>query len=232
MKDAVFKGNAALWAAVARFNAPRAEDFAPESLPEEAAALLRAGTLARLESSRAGRVLVRSWLLGHWGATPGFADFADERRRLALLGQDVLRRLAVVYGGCLYAREAARCVRREETAAMRALLGAHYGYVLSRGRLLVMRGGEYFSAFKKELPLPERMAGAGFHALRLCLALWPAALLRLAAFRLPEELRPVADAPPGGKVKPAEADLTEFVWMDVKKLLLAEVAPQWQACFA
>ncbi|MDR2504446.1 MAG: SctK family type III secretion system sorting platform protein [Deltaproteobacteria bacterium] len=232
MKDAAVKGNAALWAAVARFNAPRAEDFAPESLPEESAALLRAGTLARLEASRAGRALVRAWLLRHWGAEPGFADFADERRRLALLGRDVLRRLALVYGGCLYAREAALCVRREEAAALRALLGEHYAYVLSRGRLLVMRGSEYFSAFKKNLPLPERMAGAGFHALRLCLAFWPADLFRLASCRLPAELRPAAKAASGGRVKPAEAALAELVWTDVKKLLLVEVAPQWQACFA
>jgi hypothetical protein len=71
------------------------------------------------------------------------------------------------------------------------------------------------------------MRAAGFAALRLCAADWPPPLRRLAEPRLPPELRA------SGKRLPAlPREALPVIWLDVKKLLLREVAPQWQACFA
>jgi len=213
-----------LLAAVARFNAPGLEQFDPEALPARPAALLKDGTLQKLGRGRAGRAMVRAWLFRQLGAEEGFTDFSEERRRLAFLAKETLSGLALVYGACIYAPEAARLIKREEAAALRGLLGGHYEYTLSRGRFQVRRAGEYFASFRPGAPLPERLAEAGYSALRLCLADWPEALFRLAAPRLPAPLRLAAD-------KEAAPMLPVF-WADLKKLLLTRVAPQWQTCFA
>jgi hypothetical protein len=214
----------ALLAAVARFNAPLMRDFDPAALPDHAAKLLASGALGKLEGSRAGRCWTRAWIFGQLGIVGVFTDFAEERRRLALLDRETISSLALTYGGCLYAQDAARCVRREEVAALRAALGLHYTYVLSRGRFQMQRARDCFTLFMPDAPLPERMAGAGFAALRLCLDDWPEKLRKLAAPRLPEALRGPADK--------KNLPLLELFWADLKKLLLTEVAPQWQTCFA
>jgi hypothetical protein len=227
----VTRDKAALLAAILRFNAPDSASFTPEALPEEAARLLREGALSRLEGSRAGKALVRAYLFRQSGLadTSFFWDFRDERRRLALLEQGVLSGLASLYGGCLYAPEAAKCVRRDEALALRAALGAHYDYVLSRGRFQMQRAREYFSLFRfrQPLSLPERMRAAGFAALHLCMADWPPPLRQRALLRLPPEARA---AEPG--LPPCAGETLSVIWQDLKKLLLSEVAPQWQACFA
>ena len=229
--------NPALLAAIIRFNAPGVCDFAPEALPAPAEALLRNGALRRLESTRAGRTLVSAWLRRQLGVMGVFTDFQEETRRLALLDRKTLSSLALIYGACVYAQEAARMVRREDTMALRASLGSYYDYALSRGRFQMQRAREFFAAFRREDPLPGRMAAAGFTALCHCLASWPEPLARLAAPRLPAELRSSL-AEPGGGARgegfwaPDHAVTPDFFWTDLKKLLLSEVAPQWQACFA
>ncbi|MDR3073251.1 MAG: hypothetical protein LBV01_00830 [Deltaproteobacteria bacterium] len=220
-----------LLAALARFHAPRADDFAAACLTEEAAGLLRNGVLQRLEGSRAGKALVRTYLFRHSGlADPEpvpFTDFHDERRRLALLDRQTLTRLALLYGACLYAPQAAQCIRRDEALTLRAALGPDYGYALSRGRFQMQRARACFEGFRPDLALPARMRAAGFAALRLCMADWPPALRRHAAPLLPEELRaPDRDDPP------CDRETLAIIWLDLKKLLLKEAAPQWQACFA
>ena len=212
-----------LLAAVARFNAPGIDDFDPEALPALPASLLRDGTLAKLGGSRMGKAMVRAWILRQLDAQEVFTDFSEERRRLALLEKETLASLALIYGACIYAQEAARLIKREDVAELRALLGAQYEYVLSRGRFQMRQAGEYFACFMIGAPLPKRMAEAGFAALRLCLADWPDALLRLAAPRLPGALRLPADI---------NAALLPVFWADLKKLLLTQVAPRWQTCFA
>jgi hypothetical protein len=226
----VTRDRAALLAAILRFNAPDSASFVPDALPEEAAQLLRTGVLSRLEGSRAGKALVRAYLFRQSGlsGTSFFWDFREERRRLALLDQEVLTGLAGLYGGCLYASEAARCVRRDEVLALRAALGIHYDYVLSRGRFQLQRAREYFALlkFRQPLTLPERMRAAGFAALRLCMTDWPSPLRQMALLRLPVETRAAPDLPP------CAAETLSVIWLDLKKLLLSEVAPQWQVCFA
>jgi hypothetical protein len=217
-----------LAAAVLRFNAPTAADFAPDALPETAQRLLREGVLTRLEGSRAGRVMVRAYLLrlSESGRAPLFLDFREERRRLALLPRETLSRLAGLCGACIYAPEASRCVRRDEVLSLRAAIGSDYDHILTRGRFQLAESRARFADFLPESPLPERMRAAGFAALRLCLSDWPPSLLRPAGPRLPEELRAGA-----GSTPPLPADALPVIWLGVKKLLIKEVAPQWQACF-
>ncbi|MCL2029118.1 MAG: SctK family type III secretion system sorting platform protein [Deltaproteobacteria bacterium] len=221
---ASLKENPELLAAVARFNAPGLDDFDPQALPGLPAALLRDGTLKKLGAGRGGGAMIRAWLFRQLGAKEAFTDFGEERRRLALLEKETLNSLALVYGACIHAREAACLIKREEVAALRGLLGAHYEYALSRGRLQTRQAGDYFASFRPGEPLAQRMAEAGFAALRRCLADWPEDLFRLAAPRLPAALRLPAD----GKSAP----LLPVFWADLKKLLLTQVAPQWQTCFA
>ena len=213
-----------LLAAIIRFNAPRAGDFDPEALPDLPSALQQSGTLQKLEGSRSGKAMIRAWIFRQLGGHGVFTDFSQERHRLALLEKETLTSLALVYGACIYAKEVAGQVRREEVAAMHSTLGAHYAYVLSRGRFQMRQANEYFTSFMPGAPLPERMAEAGFAALRLCLADWPENLRRLAAPRLPGALRVPADA--------RSAPLLPIFWADLKKLLLTQVEPRWQACFA
>jgi len=210
-----------LLAAVARFNAPDIGAFDHSALP---AALKKNGTLQILRGSRAGRAMTRAWLFRQMGAPGAFTDFSEERRRLALLEKETLSSLARVYGACIYAEDAARIIRREEVMALRGFLGAHYEYALSRGRFQTRRAGSRFASFMPGAPLPERMAEAGFTALRQCLADWPEELFRLAAPRLPVALRRPADE--------GFAPLLPVFWADMKKLLLTRVAPEWQTCFA
>jgi hypothetical protein len=109
-------------------------------------------------------------------------------------------------------------------AALRSLLGAHYEYALSRGRLQMRQASSHFASFMSGAPLPERMAEAGFTALRLCLADWPEDLFRLATPSLPPLLRLPADR--------RIAHLLPVFWADLKKLLITQVEPRWQPCFA
>jgi len=213
-----------LLAAVARFNAPEIGDFAPEALPTLPAALLQDGTLQKLGGSRAGKAMIRAWIFRQLGAKGIFTDFSEERRRLALLEKETLSRLALAYGACIYAQEAALLIKREEVAGLRALLGAHYEYALSRGRFQMRQAAGYFASFMPGAPLSDRMAEAGFTALRLCLADWPEDLIRLAAPRLPCALRLPADT--------SAAPLLPVFWTDLKKLLITQVDPRWQTCFA
>ncbi|MDR2051348.1 MAG: Yop proteins translocation protein K [Deltaproteobacteria bacterium] len=225
----LLKNGGDLLAAILRFNAPPAARFFPDALPEPAARLLREGTLAGLEGSRAGRARVRAYLLRQAGADPEnfFLDFRDKRRRLALLERETLVRLASLCGACIYAPEASRCVLRKEVLTLRAALGPDYDHILSRGRFQWEQSRACFKTFRPESPLPERMRAAGQAALRLCMADWPQALRRRADPLLPAELRSA-----GNKALSCPADFLPGIWLDVKKLLLKEVAPQWQACFA
>ena len=213
-----------LLAAVARFNAPEIGDFAPEALPSLPAALQRDGTLQSLGGSRAGKAVVRAWIFRQLDVNGVFTDFSEERRRLALLEKETLACLGLVYGACLYAQEAALLIKRDEVAVLRGLLGGHYEYVLSRGRFQMRQAAGYFASFMSGVPLPERMAETGFAAMRLCLADWPAELFRMAAPRLPSALRIPADT--------SAASLLPVFWADLKKLLITQVAPRWQPCFA
>jgi len=221
---ALLKENPALLAAVARFNAPEIGDFDPDALPALPAALLRDGTLRKLDNSRAGKVMIRAWLFRQLGVKGIFTDFREERRRLALPGKQTLSDLALAYGACIYAQEVARLIKREEVAAMRALLGAQYEYALAGGRFQMRQAADRFSSFMPGAPLPQRMAEAGFTALRVCIADWPEELFRLAAPRLPAALRRRTD---NGAVP-----LRSLFWADLKKLLLTRVEPRWQTCFA
>jgi hypothetical protein len=209
---------------MARFNAPGIGDFDPEALPALPAALQRDGTLQTLGGSRAGKSLIRAWIFRQLGGKGAFTDFCEERRRLALLDKETLSGLALAYGACIYAEEAARLIKREEVAALRALLGARYSYALSGGRFRMRQAGGYFASFMSGAPLPERMAEAGFVALRRCIADWPEPLFRLAAPRLPGALRLPAET--------GSAPLLSVFWADVKHLLLTRVEPRWQPCFA
>jgi hypothetical protein len=212
-----------LLAAVARFNAPGIGDFAPEVLPALPAALQRDGRLQKLGGSRAGKAMTRAWIFRQLGAKGGFTDFNEERRRLALLEKETLSSLALAYGACVYAQEIARLIKREEVAGLRSLLGAHYEYALSRGRFQMRQAADYFASFMPDALLPDRMAEAGFTAMRLCLADWPEDLIRLAAPRLPGALRLPADT--------NAAPLLPVFWADLKKLLITQVDPRWQTCF-
>jgi hypothetical protein len=220
----LLKENPALLTAVARFNAPEIGDFDPQALPDIPAALQREGTLEKLAASKAGKVMTRAWIFGRLGAENGFTDFGEERRRLALLGKETLSALALVYGACVHGQEISLLVKKEEVASLRALLGASYQYTLTKGRFQTRKAGAYLTGILPGAPLPERIAEAGFAALRRCIADWPKDLFRLAVPRLPAALRLPAEA--------SSAPLLSVFWEDLKNILINQVDPRWKTCFA
>lgn len=223
--DALLAEGNALWPAVMRCNAhPRrtaAETAAEGPLPASARAELE-GWLAQIpDSARGGEVRTEAEF---------FWDFSEDSRKLALLDDGQLARLAEVAGVTLHAPALARIVEREARRACREALGAElFDYAQTRGQYRTGAAGDIVARRDTELPLPERCRAHGWLALYFCSLRWPKEL-RLMFFRRLARLSGAS----GATVSLGNAlgdTAWQALWRLLKKCLLREVAPAWKPYF-
>jgi hypothetical protein len=232
----LLRNNPALFTRILQFNLPKSSAFIPERLSGQAKLLRESGVLKILESSPRGASLVRSYLYKNSPQSPGtearaeepafFTDFQEERHRLALLGQEQLQELSMLFGAGVYAQVIAGIIRRDEVLALRAFLGAFYGYALLRGRFQLGRARGLFKHSGQGLPLTERIAAAGLEALQICLYDCPETLRDRARPFFPQFFR----GWPGHIEKTAEN--LNIIWANLKKILLQELTPSCRPFFA
>ncbi|MBO4300970.1 MAG: SctK family type III secretion system sorting platform protein, partial [Desulfovibrio sp.] len=103
-----------------------------------------------------------------------FWDFSEDSRKLALLDDDQLSRLAAVVGVALHAPALARIITRKERLACREALGDElFDYALVRGQYQSGEATTIVAQRDLEVPLPERCRRHGWLALYLCSLPWP-----------------------------------------------------------
>lgn len=187
-------------------------------IPDALAALPNAEALWRQEAVRR-RFGVASV------AEPDFWDFENEAFRLALLEATTLHRLIMTFGVAVLAPELCRLLRREDVRDARERLGeALYAYALHRARFQVngavvppdIRGPQ-------GAPVDVRARAVGEWGLHAVTAGWPEVLRR--CFALTDSL-PVTASEPG-----LDPEGQRQLWIELKKVLLKEVAPAWAPCF-
>ena len=221
--DAQLAEGNALWPAIMRCNAH------PCATKNEAAGLLSLDALASLEA----------WLAqlpdsGRDGEMPKdavfFWDFSEDSRKLFLLDDGLIERLAEVAGVTLHAPALARIVAREERRACREALGAElFDYAQSRGQYRTGAAGDIVARRDTELPLPERCRAHGWLALNLCSLRWPKELRRLFLLRLARLSGEIGTAVSLGNGLSDTA--WQALWRMLKKCLLGEVSPSWKPYF-
>ena len=153
-----------------------------------------------------------------------FWDFSEPSRCLALLDTATLDELTLFYGASLHAQEIARTIMGKDMVLLREHLGKRvHEYALHRGQYQTPWGRKIFLGRHHVLPLAQRARLHGQEALGLLLSTWPAALQS----RVPARMReaPAAELP-------SSPEVHQGIWFDMKRLLLKEVAPTWQPCFA
>lgn len=164
---------------------------------------------------------------------PPFWDFSEESRRLALLPAAVLKHLANTFGATLHGETIAHTLWHQDVTDIRQGLGKTlYDYVLHRGRYQTgnaMR--QFFLTRNQELPLAEKVRLHGQLALEACCAVWPEALRMHAGCHLGEALPFLNADKPLDAEKHKDMPPADMLWLDLKKLLLKEVAPQWAHYF-
>lgn len=210
-----------LWEAMIRANSRKGSASLSARKADECSALFgsRASTLLTWLTERPDRVPANGS-----ESDPGFWDYAEESRRLALLDTESLGALCRLSGVALHAREIAHILRRDELLALRAGIGEDmYRYALYRGQYQLGGVRRLFAGLHPMMPLAERCALHGNMTLRLVASLWPEEL----SSRFLPSLSPLS-----GEELPAfgGAELREL-WIALKKLLLREVAPSWAPCF-
>lgn len=221
--DAQLAEGNALWPAMMRCNAH------PCPAKQEAAGPLSPDALASL----------RTWLAqipdsGRDGELPEdavfFWDFGEDSRKLFLLDDGELERLADVAGVTLHAPALARIVAREERRICREALGAElFDYAQSRGQYRTGAAGDIVARRDKELPLPERCRAHGWLALYFCSLRWPKELRRVFLHRLARLSGEIGTTVSLGNGLSDTA--WQALWRMLKKCLLGEVAPSWKPYF-
>ncbi|MDR2788755.1 MAG: hypothetical protein LBD06_10475 [Candidatus Accumulibacter sp.] len=192
-----------------------------------------------------------------WTAPPAAASrtmiwcFAPRPNRLAFLPPPLLARLQLYWNAAVWAEDLARIIERERLARIMARIGPEvYRYAVRRGRFQL---GGLRALFRQDGKAEERTGeqagddaraggktGIGQEAgeaqwlaegfrrpgermLALCVAQWPEEL-RVAWENRWRRIRPEAPPP---------VDIARFpaLWPWVERILLQEVAPEWQPCF-
>ena len=161
-----------------------------------------------------------------------FWDFSEHSRKLALLDDPQLSRLAAVAGVTLHAPALARIVERRERASCREALGeALFEYAQTRGQYQTGAAGDIVARLDTDMPLPARCRLHGWRALHWCCQRWPEALRRLFQQRLERLAAGIAVG--GDEARDAVLDDAgwQALWRLLKKCLLREVAPAWAPYF-
>ena len=183
-----------LFRRVVRFNVDRqpAADAAEGPAPQ--GVLRHASVLRALRGARPAPI--REW-----------NDFTTEPARLALLPDDVLHRLFLLFAASVHAEEMARLINGKAVRQLQQALGANvYAFAIKRGRYAL---GSLQEALRREGTADDladriiRLAGA---------------IPALLGAGLPD-------------FPPLPQDRKVAVWHALKLILLREVAPQWAPCF-
>ena len=166
----------------------------------------------------------RKHLLSCSASPEPFWDFSEPSRALALLDAPILDKLALFFGASLHAQEIARTIQGRDMIQLRESLGQKvHEYALYRGQYQTPWARRLFAHRHNGLPLAQRTLLHGQEALGLLLSTWPAVLQERVPVRL------VKAAPVD---VPSHPELHRGIWFDMKRVLLKEVAPAWQPCFA
>ena len=191
-------------------------------LPEELASLGRPFT--GLWSKPAFR---RAWPVPS-SSSPGYWNFYEESRRLALLDADTVARLGLYFSAAVHAEELAQVIARDQVLELRRVLGANVtAYALKRGRYQVAAMRHLLAVTASFGPLPRRIGILAAAAPALIEEGWPEELRALAGIR-----RPASDGGEEEMFRPQlRREQRTALWFIMKKLLLREVAPEWAPCF-
>lgn len=164
---------------------------------------------------------------------PPFWDFSEESRRLALLPTAVLKHLGNTFGAALHGEAIALTLLRHDVIALKQGLGeALYNSVLQRGRYQAGRSmRKFFITRNQELPLPEKVHLHGLLALEVCCSTWPETLRTHAVSHLGDALPFLNVRKDPETVRHEDMPPADIIWLNLKKLLLKEVAPQWAHYF-
>jgi hypothetical protein len=213
---ACFLDNPALLRAALAFNACR-DAPSSASAPGFPAAPRRPRLLARPS--------------GEAPAAAGVWCFEPEPHRLALLPPAALERLFSYWSAAVLAEALAKTIEGGAVREVIRVIGAEtYRYAVRRGRFQL---GGLRARLRFATPPPSgawtesMLRQPGLAARDMCLALWPEALR--AAWRdhwreeLPDEASSSSSAPDVASFAP--------IWVWLRKILLTEVAPEWQPCF-
>jgi hypothetical protein len=167
-------------------------------------------------------------------APEGVWCFEPEPHRLALLPPDALERLFVYWSAAVLAEALARTIEGAAVREVIRVIGAEtYRYAVRRGRFQLggLRARLRFSTPPPSGAWTEPMLRQpGLAAREMCLALWPETLRQAWRDHWREELPDETLAAPPSSSAPDEA-LFAPIWVWLKKILLTEVAPEWQPCF-
>jgi hypothetical protein len=157
--------------------------------------------------------------------------FGSKPNRLALLPPPLLDRLLSYWSAAVWAEDLSRIIEKTRLTLIMERIGTDvYRYAVRRGRFQL---GELRTLFRHERNgenlatdtenwLANTFSRPGDEMLALCLAHWPETLRAAWGKRwqrtVPENLR-----------QDAASFATAWRWLE--KILLSEVAPEWQPCF-
>lgn len=166
-----------------------------------------------------------------WAATalkldqqPACWDFAEPRRRIALLGHETLQRLAIFCGSALCWNRISTIIGKSQIAELKGAIGEHaYAFALRRGRMVV----------PQPLPTPvgdnstlnELIHTQGWRLLLGTMAGEAAAIMSRVSLKLPRHIDVPDEAanPPEGR---------DSAWSRVRKILPEVLNREELRCFA
>jgi hypothetical protein len=154
-------------------------------------------------------------------------DFAPKPNRLALLPPPLLERLSLYWSAAVRAEELARIIEKTRLAPIMAEIGTEvYRYAVRRGRFQL--GGLRPLLRREESADATAWRGETFRQpgdamLSRCFARWPESLRAAWTERW---RRPLPEA----SARPSAVSFSAL-WFWLEKILLREVAPEWQPCF-
>ncbi|MCR4666689.1 MAG: hypothetical protein K5657_05275 [Desulfovibrio sp.] len=159
-----------------------------------------------------------------------FWDFADDSRKIALLDDRQIARLADVTGVTLHARELAQVVQREERQICCEELGKDlFNYAQTRGQYQAGTAGDLVKKRDTSLSLTARCRLHGRLALYLCSMRWPEELR--VSFQRRLEAMPGMEIPDISLNDSLNDKDWRALWRMLKKCLLREVEPSWKPYF-
>jgi len=182
--------------------------------------------LDAISTSRRGRRELSRWLCRHYDLAPvGFAEFAEPRRRLALLEPDALRRLLTYAGAAAASSEIAKTVDRAAILALRNALGDDaYWFAVKRAPFLLGDELAFLDAPSESPDWTTRIRRGGCRCLALCLAGESAAIQTRVMLKLD------ARWPLDFSVAASE-EKRQLAWTALRKILLHEIDSGLSSCF-
>jgi hypothetical protein len=209
-----------LFGAILGFNAAVNRDAAMARLGVVPEAILSSSNRAR------GRLQGRQ--------TPGFWDFEEESRRMALVDTATLKDLILSWGAAFCAPLLNRYVLRQDVETLHREVDVRYlDFARGKGRFNIGDISGIIRLEETAVPaekMPALIAQYGMHAHGTLATAWPESLQAIEARRIERHL-------PGlfvhrsrqAQVHPPHL---RAIWFSMKKILLKEVAPQWTPCFS